>query len=150
LGRNGTLAPRSKAKYDANRITEQSKCADKLADLKWGVNMTSRYASCQKCGLKSAILYWKADYDDDSNEDKAQETYNAGAGRDSAASESFLVEIPCGAVMSDTRCMVAVGGPKWHKQLQRKMDQLGKKHHSEEHEEYFQAGPGEPMASRKK
>ena len=82
LGRNGTLAPRPKAKYEANRIAEQSKCAHKFANLKWGCDKTSRYPSCEKRGLKSVVLYRKADDDDDGEEDKAKETVIAGADKD--------------------------------------------------------------------
>ena len=93
--------------------------------------------------MKSVILYLQVDEEDgDCEEDKSKDAFVTDAVEDPAVSETFMVEGPGGAVMADTGCKVAVGGRRWHKQLQKKMDQLGRKRHSEEHEEYFQFGHG--------
>ena len=53
----GVLRVSPRAKFDPERLTEQSQCKHKYEDLRWGGNGTSLYAGCRKCGLKSVILY---------------------------------------------------------------------------------------------
>ena len=64
--------------------------------------------------------------------------------------ELFVVKVPRGMAMIDTGCRAAVGGARWHAELQTVMKTLGKSFAHEPQEEYFQFGPGEPILSCKR
>ena len=49
--------------------------------------------------------------------------------------------------MIDTGCRRACGGRLWHERLREELDARGVRYYREEALEYFQFGPGEPIAS---
>ncbi len=61
--------------------------------------------------------------------------------------EVHLVTLKAGLVMIDTGCRAAVGGKKYHQDLQKRLEDLGKMFSCEKQEEYFQFGPGDPIRS---
>ena len=145
LGKDGAVTPSHRAKYDPARIAEQGRCPHRFGDLHWGGNAKSRYASCNKCGLKSVILYRKREEEseDDEPENEVKETFME-------ASQTYLVEVPMGAIMADTGCQTPVAGPRWHQQFQSVMKAMGREFHAERCSEFFQFGPGDPIEATTK
>ena len=64
-----------------------------------------------------------------------------------AASTIYSVQLGTGLVMIDTGCRRACGGRLWHERLREELDARGVRYHREEALEYFQFGPGDPIAS---
>ena len=64
--------------------------------------------------------------------------------------ELFVVNVPEGTAMIDTGCRAAVGGSRWHAELQSALHARGKKFRKEIQEEYFQFGPGDPILSSRR
>ena len=63
------------------------------------------------------------------------------------ASTIYSVQIGAGLVMIDTGCRRACGGRLWHERLREELDARGGRYYREEALEYFQLGPGDPIAS---
>ena len=61
-----------------------------------------------------------------------------------------LVTLKAGLVMIDTGCRAAVGGNKYHQDLQKCLEALGEIYFCEKQEEYFQFGPGDPIRSSRR
>ena len=59
----------------------------------------------------------------------------------------YAVDLEPGMAVLDTGCRTAVGGPKWHRELQKKSDERGCPYHCEAEKELFQFGPGDPIMS---
>ena len=131
---NGVFKPGPCAKYDATKMPEQSSCAHPLESLKWGANESSMYAGCTICGLKTCIMY------------KKNRAFVTGV-EVVEKHEVHLVTLKAGLVMIDTGCRAAVGGKKYHQDLQKRLEDLGKMFSCEKQEEYFQFGPGDPIRS---
>jgi hypothetical protein len=129
----GIFKPGACAKFDATKMTEQSRCRHPFDQLKWGANGKSVYASCGACGLKTCVMYSRAD------------AFVAEAEED--VKDVHVVHLTPGLVMMDTGCRAAVGGTSWHRQLQKVLKRMGRKFHSEEQLEFFQFGPGDPIQS---
>ena len=62
----------------------------------------------------------------------------------------FTVTLNPGNGMIDTGSRAAVGGPKWHRDMQRELVKRGRKFRELPQSEYFQFGPGKPIHSTKK
>jgi hypothetical protein len=110
---NGVFKPGPCAKYDATKMPEQSSCAHPLESLKWGANESSMYAGCTICGLKTCIMY------------KKNRAFVTGV-EVVEKHEVHLVTLKAGLVMIDTGCRAAVGGKKYHQDLQKCLEALGK------------------------
>ena len=63
------------------------------------------------------------------------------------ASTIYSVQLGAGLVMIDTGCRRACGGRRWHERLREELDARGVRYYREEALEYFQFGPGDPIAS---
>ena len=110
---HGAFKPGSCAKYDATKMQDQTCCAHPVEALKWGGNESSMYASCGRCGLKTCIMY------------KKNRAFVTG-GEVVDTQEVHLVSLKPGLAMIDTGCRAAVGGKKYHQDLQRCLKALGK------------------------
>jgi cyanophycinase-like exopeptidase len=97
----GIFKPGACAKNDATKMTEQSRCRHPFDQLKWGANGKSVYASCGACGLKTCVMYSRAD------------AFVAEAEED--VKDVHVVHLTPGLVMMDTGCRAAVGGTSWHR-----------------------------------
>jgi hypothetical protein len=64
--------------------------------------------------------------------------------------EVHLVSLKPGLAMIDTGCRAAVGGKKYHQDLQRCLKALGKTFRSEKQGECFHFGPGDPIRSSRR
>ena len=58
-----------------------------------------------------------------------------------------MVQFGIELVMIDTGCRRACGGRLWHERLREELDARGVMYHREDALEYFQLGPGDPIAS---
>ena len=92
------------------------------------------YAGCTICGLKTCIMY------------KKNRAFVTGV-EVVEKHEVHLVTLKAGLVMIDTGCRAAVGGKKYHQDLQKRLEDLGKMFSCEKQEEYFQSGSGDPIRS---
>ena len=66
---------------------------------------------------------------------------------DAASSVVYAVQLAAGLVMTDTACRKACGGRLWHESLRHELDARGVEYERQEVLEYFQLGPGDPIAS---
>ena len=64
-----------------------------------------------------------------------------------AASTIYFVRLGAGLLMIDTGCRRACGGRLWHERLREELDARGVSYQREDALEYFQFGPGDPIAS---
>jgi len=138
----GSFRAGERTKYDPDRLQEQAACPHRYEDLKWGGNGACVYASCGRCGAKTVVQFARRG-------DPAFMT-TAAAESGGQANELFVVRVPEGTAMLDTGCRAAVGGTRWHRELQATMRTLGRQFRSEPQSEFFQFGPGEPIRSTKK
>ncbi len=116
---NGVFKPGPCAKYDATKMSEQSSCAHPLESLKWGADESSTYAGCTICGLKTCI--------------KKNRAFVTGV-EVVEKHEVHLVTLKAGLVMIDTGCRAAVGGKKYHQDLQKRLEVLGNMYSCEKQE----------------
>ena len=161
---DGKFRPGPRTKYDAKTLQEQVACEHSFECLRWGANSSTAYASCTSCGARTVIHHWverpeKPQKSASEKPSKSQSSNNRrspdaafmlnqpGSGQ---TTELFVVKVPKGMAMIDTGCRAAVGGARWHAELQTVMKTLGKSFVHEPQEEYFQFGPGEPILSCKR
>ena len=58
-----------------------------------------------------------------------------------------MVELPCGVAMLDTGCKRAVGGSRWHREMQSALKERNLEFERVSQRAYFKFGPGDPILS---
>ena len=161
---DGKFQPGPRTKYDAKNLNGQVACEHPFECLRWGANSSTAYASCTSCGARTVIHHWverpEKPQKNASEKPRKSQSSNSRRSPDTAfmlnqpesgkTTELFVVKVPRGMAMIDTGCRAAVGGARWHAELQKVMKTLGKSFTHEPQEEYFQFGPGDPILSRKR
>ena len=66
---------------------------------------------------------------------------------DDASSVVYAVQLAAELVMIDTGCRKACGGRLWHESLRHELGARGVEYRRQGVLEYFQFGPGDPIAS---